>query len=90
MYTGYYWYTDKKHSFDFQEDNLVLNNENFLVNKDIVRFDTLIGHEDKLYALNAILGFDPNTEIKTLESLSYGGFLEFLEKKNSFVQLYAR
>lgn len=57
--------------------------------KNVVAFDTKIGHENVSFAQNVILGIDPQDEIPALDSVTLDGFLEYLEKAEIAVRAYS-
>lgn len=58
--------------------------------KNVVAFDTKIGHEDVSFAQNVILGIDPQDELVALDEVTLGGFLEYLEKSEIAVRTYSK
>lgn len=57
--------------------------------KNVVAFDTKVGHENVSFAQNVILGINPQDEIPVLDSVTLDGFLEYLEKAEIAVRAYS-
>lgn len=58
--------------------------------KNVVAFDTKIGHEDVSFAQNVILGIDPQDELVALDEVTLDGFLEYLRKSEIATRAYSK
>jgi len=57
--------------------------------KNVVAFDTKIGHENISFAQNVILGINPQDEFVALDKVTLDGFLEYLEKSEIATRAYS-
>lgn len=58
--------------------------------KNVVAFDTKVGHENVSFAQNVILGIDPQDEFVALDEVTIEGFLEYLERAEIAVRAHSK